>query len=139
MGQKTELLASILDSLEPEEASVIEKTAGAKTGLGGNKKVGLEQMPAKNNVMAGLSSIDNIHSFAAEGDFQKTASSNVLGALYEAAGVDLEKVASESLQEDILLKVASDTLEEFGDLEKTAQLLAENAADIFLAQIAKAG
>jgi len=57
--------------------------------------------------------------------FEKKASADVLNALYEAAGVDLGKVASEDVKENTLLKVAEETLAELNDLEKVAEELAD--------------
>ncbi len=67
--------------------------------------------------------------------FEKKASADVLGALYEAAGIDLEKVASEETQNDVLLKVASETLEELNDLEKVAEELADKITDRIIANL----
>lgn len=67
--------------------------------------------------------------------FEKRASEDVLGALYDAAGVDLAKVASEETQEDVLMKVAAETLQELGDLDKIAEEIADKAADRFMARI----
>jgi len=70
--------------------------------------------------------------------FEKKASADVLGALYEAAGVELEKVASEETQHDALLKVAAETLQELNDLDKVAEEIADKAADRFLARLSEA-
>ena len=61
--------------------------------------------------------------------FEKRASADVLGALYEAAGVDLAKVASEETENDLLVKVAKETLDELADLEKVAEELADKITD----------
>jgi len=61
--------------------------------------------------------------------FEKKASADVLDALYEAAGVDLRKVASEEAEENTLLKVAEETLAELHDLEKVAEALADKITD----------
>ena len=67
--------------------------------------------------------------------FEKRASEDVLAALYSAAGVDLSKVASEDTQEDLLMKIAAETLQEIGDLDKIAEDIADKAADRFIARI----
>jgi len=61
--------------------------------------------------------------------FEKKASADVLGALYEAAGLDLSKVASESTAEETLIKVAHETLSELNDLEKIAEDIADKITD----------
>ena len=61
--------------------------------------------------------------------FEKKASADVLGALYDAAGIDLAKVASEDTEEAVLLKVAAETLEGLNDLEKFAENIADQITD----------
>lgn len=67
--------------------------------------------------------------------FEKKASEDVISTIYEAAGVDLQKVASEENIDDMLLKVAEDTLAEMQDLEKVAEALAEETANRFIAKL----
>ena len=67
--------------------------------------------------------------------FEKKASAEVIADIYAASGIDLEKVASEDTQNDMLLKMAEDTLAEFQDLEKIAEVLAEATAEKFMALI----
>ncbi len=67
--------------------------------------------------------------------FEKKASAEVIDSIFGAAGVDLSKVASADVQNDMLLKVAEDTLLEMQDLDKVAQELAESTADRFMAII----
>ena len=67
--------------------------------------------------------------------FEKRASEDVLGALYDAAGVDLSKVASEETQENVLLKVAAETLEELKDLDKIAGDIADQITDRIFANL----
>lgn len=64
--------------------------------------------------------------------FEKRASADVLEALYDAAGIDLAKVASEETQENVLLKVAAETLSELQDLEKIAEDIADKITDRIL-------
>ncbi len=68
--------------------------------------------------------------------FEKKASERVIAEIYEAAGVDLTKTASEEHGEDMLLKVAEQTLAEMQDLDKVAESLAEATADKFMAAVA---
>ena len=67
--------------------------------------------------------------------FEKKASQDVLGALYEAAGLDLRKVASEDTEEELLFKVASETLSELNDLEKMAEDMADKITDRILSNL----
>jgi hypothetical protein len=67
--------------------------------------------------------------------FEKKASADVLNALYDAAGVDLRKVASEETQEDLLVKVAAETLEELKDLEKIAEEIADKITDKIMSNL----
>ena len=67
--------------------------------------------------------------------FEKRASADVLEAISQASGVDLTKVASEEGEESLLLKVAQETLEEFNDLDKFAEAMAEATAEKFMQRI----
>jgi len=67
--------------------------------------------------------------------FEKKASEEVLNALYDAAGINLEKIASEDTQHDVLLKVASETLEELNDLEKVAEEIADKITDRIISNL----
>ncbi len=67
--------------------------------------------------------------------FEKRASADVIEQIYEAAGVNLEKIASEENTNDMLLKIAEDTLIEMQDLEKVADALAEETANRFIAKL----
>ena len=67
--------------------------------------------------------------------FEKKASAEIIEEIYAASGINLEKVASEDAQNDMLLKIAEDTLDELQDLEKVAEILAEKTAEKFMAII----
>jgi hypothetical protein len=64
--------------------------------------------------------------------FEKKASDEAIAEIYEAAGIDLSKVASDGAEEEVLLKVAEDTMNELKDLEKVAEVLAEVTAEKFM-------
>lgn len=70
--------------------------------------------------------------------FEKKASADVLNALYEIAGVDLNKVASEDAEQNTLLKVAEETLAELNDLEKVAEELADKITDRIISNLSSA-
>jgi len=67
--------------------------------------------------------------------FEKKASADAISQIYALAGIDLQKTASEGSHEDMLLKVAYDTMEEMKDLEKVAEALAEETAERFMRKI----
>ena len=166
MSDKTEILSSILDSLNDEESSLIEKTATDANVLSNTenpearKKVPSES-PKSSEGKLGLSVLsknkheDDIRRYdgvsANKPDhqgtedispkkppvepgvmFEKKASDETIAAIYEASGIDLSKTASEGIVEDVLLKVAEDTMMELQDLEKVAEVLAEVTADKFI-------
>jgi hypothetical protein len=64
--------------------------------------------------------------------FEKRAADEAISAIYEAAGLDLQKVASTDAEMDMLLKVAEDTMNELQDLEKVAEAMAEATAKRFI-------
>lgn len=169
MGEKTNILNDILESLSDEETSMIEKVATDANALKNtenkeaSKKVPTET-PKKTEGKLGLSVLGknkheedvlDFNHVAANGQdgqgtenispkkppvepgvmFEKKASSEVLESLYEAAGVDLRKVASEETQEDMLVKVAMETLEELNDLEKIAEEIADKITDRIVANL----
>ena len=70
--------------------------------------------------------------------FEKKASADVLNALYEAAGLELQKVASDSgSPDDALLKIASEAIDDMRNLEKIAEDLAEATAEKFISAITR--
>ena len=166
MSDKTELLQSILSSLDETENDMIEKIATEANTITNTenpeaRKSVPTQKPTKSEGKLGLSVLsknkyeedvrkydgveankqdkngtENISPKMPPAEpgvmFEKKASDEAIAAIYEAAGIELSKVASADEEVDMLIKVAEDTMAELQDLEKIAEEMAELTADKFI-------
>ena len=131
MDKKSDLLSGILESVSKEEQSTLDKEAQEL----------ISQQPDDNSSGQGLSGLGSLTGLndAQNTDINKTAEhkpthkEEILQMLYEASGIDLDKVASFSEEEggDLLYKTAQEVIEDLGSLDKLAEDLGKKAAQSF--------
>jgi len=132
MDKKSDLLSGILESVSKEEQSTLDKEAQEL----------ISRQPDDNSSSQGLSGLGDLGGLGLNDentDINKTAEhkpthkEEILQMLYEASGIDLDKVASFSEEEggDLLYKTAQEVIEDLGSLDKLAEDLGKKAAQSF--------